>query len=200
MPRGAPDSLEQLPPDTPVDIVGGDGAYDTRSCHAAIAAIGGQRSIPSREGATPSMEGGQRRSPPLAESLMSRLKTLTGHCLWARKIGSQTTEAAIRADVLKRIAALARPQSVRTALAPTLGGICNFIFDLCNNAVLMDSRQRALADTLNLVVESMRYHRANIVCRSSLYRRRGFPRFPGDLPCCCKPAIPRCSSSTCKAA
>ncbi len=48
-----PDLLDQLPPDTPVDIVGGDGAYDTKSCHAAIAAAGAQPSIPPREGAAP---------------------------------------------------------------------------------------------------------------------------------------------------
>lgn len=46
---------------------------------------------------------------------MHRLKTLTGHCLWARKVGSQATEVAIRAGVLNRMAALARPPSVRIA-------------------------------------------------------------------------------------
>ncbi|WP_321793981.1 IS5 family transposase [Burkholderia pyrrocinia] len=133
-----PDLLEQLPPDTSVDILGGDGAYDTKSCHAAIAARGGQPSIPPREGAMPWPEttpgaawrnaaidaiakngrrewkkasGYHRRS--LVENLMYRLKTLTGHSLWARKVGSQATEVAIRAGVLNRMAVLARPQSVR---------------------------------------------------------------------------------------
>lgn len=135
-----PDLLEQLPPGTPVAIVGGDGAYDTKSCHAAIAATGAQPSIPPREGAMPWPEttpgapwrnaaidaiaknsrgawklasGYHRRS--LVENLMYRLKTLTGHCLWARQLGSQATEVAIRAGVLNRMAALARPQSVRVA-------------------------------------------------------------------------------------
>lgn len=48
-----PDLLEPLPPGTPVDIVGGDGAYDTKSYHATIAATGAQPSILHREGATP---------------------------------------------------------------------------------------------------------------------------------------------------
>ncbi|CAH0445719.1 hypothetical protein LMG10661_01901 [Ralstonia syzygii subsp. syzygii] len=46
---------------------------------------------------------------------MYRLKTLTGHSLWAREVGSQATEVAIRAGVLNRMGALARPQSVRVA-------------------------------------------------------------------------------------
>jgi len=135
-----PDLLDQLSPDTPVDVVGGDGAYDTKSCHAVIAATGAQPSIPPREGAMPWPEttpgaawrnaaidaiatssrrewkkdsGYHRRS--LVENLMYRLKTLTGHSLWARKVGSQATEVAIRADVLNHMNELARPQSVRIA-------------------------------------------------------------------------------------
>ncbi|WP_197330913.1 IS5 family transposase [Ralstonia syzygii] len=134
------DLLDQLPPDTPVDIIGGDGPYDTKSCHAAIAAAGAQPSIPPREGAAPWAEttpgaawrhaaieaiakrdrcewkkasGYHRRS--LVENLMYRLKTLTGHSLWAREVRSQATEVAIRAGLLNRMAALARPQSVRVA-------------------------------------------------------------------------------------
>jgi hypothetical protein len=51
----------------------------------------------------------------LVENLMYRLKTLTGNCLWARRIGSQLTEVATRVGVLNRMTALARPQSVRIA-------------------------------------------------------------------------------------
>jgi hypothetical protein len=135
-----PDLLGQLPSGAPVDIVGGDGAYDTKSCHAAIADAGAQPSIPPREGAMPwpdttpgaawrnaaieaiaksgrrewkKASGYHRRS--LVENLMYRLKTLTGNSLWARKVGSQATEVAIRAGVLNRMAALARPHSVRVA-------------------------------------------------------------------------------------
>jgi len=134
------DLLDQIPADTPIDTIGGDGAYDSKPCHAEIAARGAQPSIPPRYGAKPWSEstpgaawrnetidviekrsrgewkaasGYHRRS--LAETLMYRLKTLTGHSLWAREIGSQAAEVAIRAGVLNRMVALARPQSVRIA-------------------------------------------------------------------------------------
>ena len=51
----------------------------------------------------------------LVENLMYRLKTLTGNCLWARTIGSQATEVAVRVGVLNRMTELARPQSARIA-------------------------------------------------------------------------------------
>ncbi len=119
---------------TPTVSIGGDGAYDTRRCHAAIAARNAQPSIPPREGAThwsqrtpgalwrndaidaiahgsrrdwKAATGYHRRS--LAETLMYRLKALTGRELVARTIGPQATEVAIRAG------ALARPHSVRIA-------------------------------------------------------------------------------------
>ncbi|MEX3548213.1 MAG: IS5/IS1182 family transposase, partial [Burkholderia sp.] len=57
--------------------------------------------------------GYHRRS--LAESLMYRLKILTGSCLWAREIGFQATEVSVRVGGLNRMTALARPQSVRIA-------------------------------------------------------------------------------------
>src|SRR5476649_1657213 len=57
--------------------------------------------------------GYHRRS--LAETLMYRLKVLTGRNLAARTIGAQATEVAIRAGVLNRMTSLARPQSVRIA-------------------------------------------------------------------------------------
>ena len=122
-------------------IVGGDGAYDTLQCHAAIAARGAAPSIPPRDGAAPWSKrtpgatwrngaidvigqssrrdwkkgcGYHRRS--LAETLMYRLKVLTGRNLAARTIGAQATEIAIRAGLLNRMTSLARPsQSVRIA-------------------------------------------------------------------------------------
>lgn len=135
-----PDLLDQIPADVAIDTIGGDGAYDTKACHARIAARAALPSIPPREGATPwpvstpgaawrnaaidaiaassrrewkQASGYHRRS--LAEALMYRLKILTGSCLWAREIGSQATEVSIRAGVLNRMAAIARPQSVRIA-------------------------------------------------------------------------------------
>jgi hypothetical protein len=135
-----PELLDQIPAGTPIDTVGGDGAYDTRQCHAAIAARGAAPSIPPRDGAAPWSKrtpgaawrngaidvigqssrrewkkgcGYHRRS--LAETLMYRLKVLTGRNLAARTIGAQATEVAIRAGVLNRMTSLARPQSVRIA-------------------------------------------------------------------------------------
>lgn len=62
------------------------------------------------------MEEVQRLSPAFSRrELDVRLKTLTGNRLWARDVGSQATEVAIRVGVLIRTAALARPQSVRIA-------------------------------------------------------------------------------------
>src|SRR5471030_1876003 len=48
-----PDLLDQIPSDMPIEIIGGDGAYDTKRCHATIAARGALPSIPPREGAMP---------------------------------------------------------------------------------------------------------------------------------------------------
>ncbi|QBY55652.1 IS5 family transposase (plasmid) [Cupriavidus oxalaticus] len=123
-----PELLDQIPTDTPIDTIGGDGAYDTKQCHAAIAARDAQPSIPPREGAMPwpeSTSGATWRNEAidaiaqrsrrewktssgyhlrsLVETLMYRLKTLTGNCLWARKVGSQATEVAIRVGVLNRM-------------------------------------------------------------------------------------------------
>jgi hypothetical protein len=57
--------------------------------------------------------GYHRRS--LLENTMYRFKTLTGNRLWSRRIRSQATEMAIRVGVVNRMAALARPQSIRIA-------------------------------------------------------------------------------------
>ena len=38
--------LEQIPPDEPIASVSGDGAYDTKACHAAIAQRNAQAVIP----------------------------------------------------------------------------------------------------------------------------------------------------------
>lgn len=46
-----PELLDQIPTDEPIDTIGGDGAYDTQDCYAAIAARGAMPSIPPRESA-----------------------------------------------------------------------------------------------------------------------------------------------------
>ncbi|WP_454727782.1 MULTISPECIES: IS5 family transposase [Cupriavidus] len=135
-----PNLLDQIPADEDIEVLGGDGAYDTKAGHAAIAARGAEPSIPPREGAThwpagtpgagwrngvidaiaqssrqewKKQSGYHRRS--LVENLMYRYKTLTGERFWARGIGAQDTEIAIRVGIVNRMAALARPQSVRVA-------------------------------------------------------------------------------------
>ncbi|XDJ35223.1 MAG: IS5 family transposase [Burkholderia sp.] len=133
--------LDQIPREKQIDVIGGDGAYDTKPCHAAIAARSAIPSIPPREGAVhwpadmpgaawrngavdaiardgrrewKQDSGYHRRS--LAENAIYRFKTLTGNCLWARHIASQATEVSIRVGVINRMGAdLARPQSVRIA-------------------------------------------------------------------------------------
>jgi len=133
-----PALLDQLPAGVRIDVVGGDGAYDTKACHAAIAACGAQPAIPPREGAAlwplrrpgaawrneaiTAIANGSRRKwkaasgyhrRSLAETLMYRLKVLSGRELAARTIDVQATEVAVRVGVLNRMTALARPQSVR---------------------------------------------------------------------------------------
>ena len=48
-----PDLLDQIRAQVPIETIGGDGAYDTKLCHAQIAARAATPSIPPREGAMP---------------------------------------------------------------------------------------------------------------------------------------------------
>ncbi|MEX3593066.1 MAG: IS5 family transposase, partial [Burkholderia sp.] len=133
--------LDQIPREEQIDVIGGDGAYDTKPCHSAIAARSAIPSIPPREGAPfigqricpgaawrngavdaiardgrrewKQDSGYHRRS--LAENAMYQFKTLTGNCLWARHIDAQATEVSVRVGVINRMADRARPQSVRIA-------------------------------------------------------------------------------------
>ena len=60
-----PDLLAQIPEDEPISSVGGDGAYDTRKCHAAIAARDAHAVIPvRRNGRTDVGEGWPRCASP----------------------------------------------------------------------------------------------------------------------------------------
>lgn len=133
-----PELLKQIPAHTPIQVIGGDGAYDSRRAHQVIAQRGAKPSIPPREGAaawpekTPGSAwrnqaiqtiakdgkmkwkqatGYHQRS--LVENLMYRLKTLTGPRLWARRINSQSTEVSIRIGIINLMCAIARPQSLR---------------------------------------------------------------------------------------
>jgi hypothetical protein len=132
-----PGLLARIPVTEAIDTIGGDGAYDTKQCHAVIAGRGAIPSIPPREGAQPWPQGtpgaswrneaiddiarGSRgdwkkrsgdHQRSLVENTMYRYKTLTGNRLSARCIGSQATEVAIRVGIVNHMATLARPQSV----------------------------------------------------------------------------------------
>ena len=135
-----PGLLVQIPQDTPVEVVGGDGAYDTKVARAVIAGRGALAVIPPVEGAVhwpASQAGAQERNEAidhivrsgkqdwkeksgyhwrsLVENVMCRFKTLTGDRLWARDVDVQDAEIAVRVSIINRMAMLTRPKSVRIA-------------------------------------------------------------------------------------
>ena len=128
-----PKLLEQIPAEEPIGTVSADGAYDTRACHAAIAARQATAVIPTRRNGRPWREttpgaharndilrasrrisraiwrnwsGYHRRS--LIEAKMRCLKLL-GERLTARTPDRQT------AALLNRFTALGTPETVRVA-------------------------------------------------------------------------------------
>ena len=134
-----PKLLEQIPPEEPIGTVTADGAYDTRACHAAIAARQATAVIPTRRNGRPWKEstpgaearndilrasrrfgraiwrtwsGYHRRS--LIEAKMRCLKLL-GERLTARTPDRQTAELQIRAALLNRFTTLGTPETVRVA-------------------------------------------------------------------------------------
>ncbi len=134
-----PDLLAQIPEDEPIYSVGGDGAYDTRKCHAAIAARDAQAIIAvRRNGRTwekdgPGVQalnetlcairrlgrtiwkkwsGYHRRS--LVETKMHCFKLL-GQRVMARTFDRQITELKARAAILKRFSQIGTPNTVRAA-------------------------------------------------------------------------------------
>ena len=135
-----PELLAQIPQATKVEVVIGDGAYETMATRAAIAECGALAVIPPVEGAVhwpASLAGAPERNEAidhiaqsgkqdrkdnsgdhrryLVENLMYRFKTLTGDRLWARDVQGQDTEIAIRVGIVNRMLVLARPKSVRIA-------------------------------------------------------------------------------------
>lgn len=135
-----PELLGQIQQETAIEVVGGDGAYDTKAARAAIAGRGALAVIPPVDGAVhwPASQAGaperneavehisqsgkqnwknesgyHRRS--LVENLMYRFKTLTGDRLWARDVDVQDAEVAVRVGIINRMVVLARPKSVRVA-------------------------------------------------------------------------------------
>jgi hypothetical protein len=134
-----PELLAQIPPEESIGQVTADGAYDTRPCHAAIAARQASAVIPARRNGRPWKEttpgaqawneilratrhlgraiwrnwsGYHRRSR--VEAKMRCLKLL-GERLMARTFNRQTTELHIRAAVLNRFTRLGTPETTRVA-------------------------------------------------------------------------------------
>lgn len=76
-----PELLAQIPPEEPIGTVTADGAYDTRTCHAAIAARQASAVIPSRRNGRPWKEttpGAQARNEIL------RATRRLGRAIWKR--------------------------------------------------------------------------------------------------------------------
>jgi hypothetical protein len=134
-----PKLLEQIPPEELISTVTADGAYDTRPCHAAIAARTATAIIPTRRNGRPWREttrGAQARNEilrasrrfgrrvwkrwsgyhqrSLIEAKMRCLKLL-GERLMSRTSSRQTAELQIRAALLNRFSALGAPETVRLA-------------------------------------------------------------------------------------
>ena len=134
-----PKLLEQIPSEERIGTVTADGAYDTRSSHAAIAARQACAVIPVRRNGRPWREttpGAQARNDILratqhlgralwkkwsgyhrrsrVESKMHCLKLL-GERLMARTPDRQTAELQIRAALLNRFTALGTPETRRVA-------------------------------------------------------------------------------------
>ena len=134
-----PELLDQIPDDQPIGKVSADGAYDTRVCHAAIAARGAYAVIPARKNARPWQEntpGAQARNEilratrrlgrtiwrrwsgyhrrSLVETKMRCFKLL-GERVMARDFDRQVAELQIRAAILNRFTALGTPQTQRVA-------------------------------------------------------------------------------------
>jgi hypothetical protein len=134
-----PDLLAQIPADQAIGTVTADGAYDTRTCHAAIAERGGTAVIPIRKNGRPWKEDGPAargrnenlrasrrfgraiwrtwsgyRRRRLIEAKM-RCLNLLGERLTARTPDRQTAELQIRAALLNRFTALGTPETVRVA-------------------------------------------------------------------------------------
>ena len=134
-----PDLLAQTPVDQSIGTVTADGAYDTRTCHAAIAGRGGTAVIPIRRNGRPWKEGGlaaRARNETLRatghfgrafwkrltgyharsriEAQMRRLKSF-GERIASKDPGRQTAEIHVRVALMNRFSALGRAEIVRVA-------------------------------------------------------------------------------------
>lgn len=128
--------LDQIGNDEPIASVSGDGAYDTKCCHEAIARRGAEEVIPTRRNAKPWKDrrpgaearnaildathrlgrkiwkkwtGYHRRS--LVETKMRCFKLL-GERVMARDFDRQVAELQVRAAILNRFTRLGTPTTV----------------------------------------------------------------------------------------
>jgi len=134
-----PNLLAQIPADQPIGSVTGDGAYDTRTCHTAIAERGGTAIIPIRRNGRPWREdcpAAKARNEILRasrhfgralwkrltgyharsriESQMLRLKAF-GERIASRDPDRQAAEIHTRIALMNRFSALGRAEIVRVA-------------------------------------------------------------------------------------
>ena len=134
-----PNLLGQIPPEEAIASVSGDGAYDTKGCHEAIALRQADAIIPTRKNAKPwktnrtgaaarneilratrrlgrtiwkKWSGYHRRS--LVETKMRCFKLL-GERIMARDFDRQVAELQVRAAVLNRFTRLGTPTTVTMA-------------------------------------------------------------------------------------
>jgi hypothetical protein len=134
-----PELLKQIPVSETICFVSGDGAYDTKGCHAAIAARGAAAIIPTRKNAQYWKEntagakarnetlratrylgrtlwkkwsGYHRRS--LVETKMRCFKLL-GERVMAREFDRQVAELQVRVAILNRFTRLGTPDTIRVS-------------------------------------------------------------------------------------
>jgi hypothetical protein len=132
--------LDQIPTEEMIASVSGDGAYDTKGCHEAIAQRGAQAIIPARKNAKPWQDqrpgakarnailaatrrlgrkiwkkwsGYHRRS--LVETKMRCFKLL-GERVMARDFDRQVAELQVRAAILNRFTRLSTPTTVAVTM------------------------------------------------------------------------------------
>lgn len=132
--------LDQIPAEEMIASVSGDGAYDTKGCHEAIAQRGAQAIIPTRKNAKPwkdqrpgakarnailaitrqlgrkiwkKWSGYHRRS--LVETKMRCFKLL-GERVMARDFDRQVAELQVRAAILNRFTRLGTPTTVAVTM------------------------------------------------------------------------------------
>lgn len=131
-----PELLSQIPADEPMGSVSGDGAYDTKACHAAIAQRQAHAIIPPRKNAqiwTTRNAGGKMRNEAvracqrlgrrlwkkwsgyhrrsLVETKMHCFKRL-GERVMVRTFERQVVELRIRVALLNRFSQLGNPNTV----------------------------------------------------------------------------------------